>query len=176
MPYFNIQQLTKQNAPSCTRTATLTNIRDEVIEIYLVFQGCVTIINKESFVFLESNNLYWVHHDKHRRIKTDPSTEGYIISFNKTLLQTNTYLPISCPFPQTDEIIRTDGLLWNQALCEMMHQEFEGASDLKMQVLGGLLSVFLLHLTRRSNVVMYIPAIPASTHSPSRAGELSALG
>jgi AraC-like DNA-binding protein len=39
-------------------------------------------------------------------------------------------------------------------LCEMMLQEFEQEHDFKLQILSGLLQIFLLHLLRKSGTVI----------------------
>lgn len=150
--YFSIQPL---------KTATIANMRDEVIEICLVLNGSATILNGESVAFLEKNDLYWVRHNRYRVVKVDEAAEGYVIYFNKALLEGGSYcsfIAAFCPLLNKGELIKLDDSFLNvgRALCEMMVQEYACHSDFKLQVLSGLLGIFLLHLIRRSDIVMYV--------------------
>ena len=157
-PFFTIQRLTE------VRKATIGDRGEDIIGIYLVLNGCLTITDKRSCSTLTANHLYWAGYDRFRRIIPEPDAEGYAIRFSRSFLQTTdagsltSCLAAFCPLPLTGDTIQLEKSFLDEGrgLCELMRQEFDGCSDFKTQVLRSLLSIFLLHLVRRSNILMVV--------------------
>lgn len=134
------------------------DMRDEVIEMFLVLTGEVVIAGKAFCVLLDSNNLYFANGNKCYETSVKKDTEGYVIRFNKALLYgadaefNCSYFSAFQNLVLTGEVMQVEGsfLTDGKKICEMMLQEFEQEHDFKLQILSGFLNIFLFHLMRKS--------------------------
>jgi YesN/AraC family two-component response regulator len=151
--FFSIHNLTEATALSACDTV------GDIIEVYLVLNGRVTIVGKEYDVLLENNTLYCAHWNKQNEITIEPATEGYLIRFEKALLYSNEHELYSSHFPDfltlvlRAEVLPVDAAFMDSGikLCEMMRQEFKDQSDFNRQMLVGFLNIFLLRIIRKLN-------------------------
>jgi len=132
-------------------------INNDIIEIYLVLNGRITITGKGYRTLLDNNTLYCTRRDQHSAIMIEDHAEGYMIRFEKSLLYSGDHA-FSCPhFPDFQALVLRGEVLPVNAsfldsgvkLCEMMCQEFKNENDANRQMLVGFLSIFLLHITRK---------------------------
>ena len=140
------------------------DIHSEVVELYLVCNGGITIRKKGVWVSLEANTLFWTCFSADRLLTISAGTEGYVIRFSKGWLQhrdwdlCSSVIETFYPLPRKGEIIRLDESFLGEGvgLCELMQKENQQPGDKKRLVLAELLGVFLLQMIRRSNAIMYI--------------------
>ena len=163
---FNIYRLSE------LKESTEDIKRGDTIHVYFILKGCLKIVGKPGPMVLESNTLFWTCCEKWPLLKMAEETEGYVLLFNKALLQSAreelywSFIAAFCPFPGRGEKIPMADVFLNEGrmLCEMMLEEYKRASFFKMEVLRGLLSIFLLYLFRRSDLVMFVagsnPGVP----------------
>lgn len=153
--FFSIHSLAQ------TTTVDTCNAGDDIIEIYLVLNGEVSITGKEDRVLLESNTLYCARWNRHAEMTIQPGTTGYLIRF-ETLLYSHHH-ELYCPhFPDflalvwRAETLAVDTSFVDNAtkLCEMMRQECNNQSDFNRQMLIGFLSIFLLQIIREWKTIM----------------------
>ncbi|MBS1659544.1 MAG: hypothetical protein JST68_00695 [Bacteroidetes bacterium] len=151
--------------------------RDEVIDIYLVLKGDLEITGRPGLMILEAATLYWACDKKWARIKPAPKTEGFGIRFSKSFLHCSkqelycSFIAAFCPIPGSGQKISVPPIFLDEVriLCEMMLEEYRCTSDFRMDVLRSLFSIFLLHLIRRSDILMYVAG--STPHAPPIARE-----
>ena len=153
--FFSIHNLTE------VTTVDTCDMAGDIIEIYLVLNGSVTITAKKYEVLLENKTLHCARWSKHSVITIEPGTEGYQIRFEKALLYSNDHELYCSHFPDFLTLILRAEVLPMEAsfvdsgtkLCEMMRQEFKDQSDFNRQMLVGFLSIFLLQIIRKLNTL-----------------------
>ncbi|MBO9562711.1 MAG: helix-turn-helix domain-containing protein [Niastella sp.] len=151
--FFSIHNLTEVTAISACDT------NDDIIEVYLVLDGAVTIRRIEYETLLENNTLYCARWNKQDSMTIEPGTVGYLIRFEKALLYSNEHELYSSHFPDfltlvlRGEVLPVDAAFIDSGtkLCEMMRQEFKDQSDFNRQMLIGFLNIFLLRIIRKLN-------------------------
>jgi AraC family transcriptional activator of pobA len=156
--FFSIQRLTEIAETSAHDSC------DQMIEIYLVLNGQVTIAGKEFQVLLEDNNLYCITWNKYIRTEVKEGTAGYVIRFSKRLLYDGdhefycSYFSAINALVLHNEIIKVGAsfLKGGKEICDMMYREFKCHNDFRTQILTGFWGIFLLHLMRQSNLFMYV--------------------
>lgn len=131
--------------------------RGGIVHIYFVLKGCLTIAGGR--VMVKAGTLYWICSEKRPVCKITEETEGYVLHFSKGGREELcwSFLAAFGPFPGKGEKIPVTDAFLNEGrmLCEMMLEENKCTSFFKMEVLRGLLSLFLLHLFRRSEIVLF---------------------
>jgi AraC-like DNA-binding protein len=140
------------------------DIGEEIIEIFLVLTGEVTINGNGFRILLEKNSLYCFCRNEGLETEVKPGTVGYVIRFSKHLLYADEYelhrsdLSAFHALVLRDEIIKVDTshLKEGKKICEMMYHEFKYHNAFSTQILSGFLGIFLLHMIRKSNLFIYI--------------------
>ena len=159
LPFFSMRRLREMAETSADDK---DDMKDEIIEVFLVLNGEVTVAGKESCILLDNNNLYCANGNKYYKASIKKGTEGFVIRFNKALLfggagEFNcSYFSAFLSLVLTGEVVQVDApfLSMGKRLCEMMLQEFEHENDFKLQILNGFLNIFLFHLMRKLDAVV----------------------
>jgi AraC-like DNA-binding protein len=155
--FFSIRPLTE------LETTGTDDIREETIEMFFVLNGEVVIQDKKFHVLLDNNNLYCANRNRYCKVSINQGAEGYIIRFNQTLLYNGdgefncSWFPAFQTLVLTGKVIQVEDAFLKEGkkLCEMMLQEFEHDNDFKLQMLSAFLNIFLFHLMRKLDSVMY---------------------
>lgn len=156
--FFSIHPL-KETAVSCHSN----NLKDEIIEMFLVLNGKAVVHDNELQVLLNSNHLYCTSANRNCHTTIEKESEGYIIRFSRTLLYSSDgEFNYSCfsafqTFILTGRVMQIEDpfLRESKKLCEMMLQEFSHEHDFKMPMLSAFLNIFLFHMMRKLNNYLY---------------------
>lgn len=151
--FFCIQRLSE------VHTAEAGVTQPGLIEIYLVLRGQLLVHGGGAPVSLGPYHFYTRLRHKQGEVDLHPDVDGYVIRFSKSLLyngEQESYCSHFSAFQALvlrGEVIRPGAsfLREGEKLCAMMHEEYSHSSGFSMQILGGFLNIFVLHLMRASD-------------------------